>query len=247
MRVLIVEDNEISAGILESNLRQRNYDAIVAQSGTEAMRLLETHWDIDIVIADIMVPEIDGLELVRRMREDSLWQEIPVIICTSLADSEHVAMAAKLGCRHYLLKPIDRSKLLMMVEKLLIERKRIAILDNPEQISAKYGISGESLEKIFRSFAKLAEEFIAFLKENASNQGNVVINIGKIAEGAATLGAARLLSFIQPLQEKGSEFPASLSEREALLRELTLILHCLDKKYKTASDQSKAAPAAQPT
>jgi CheY-like chemotaxis protein len=247
MSVLIVEDNEISAGILESNLRQRNYDAIVAQSGTEAMRMLETHWDIDIVIADIMVPEIDGLELVRRMREDPLWQELPVIICTSLADSEHVAMAAKLGCRHYLLKPIDRSKLLLMVEKLLSERKRMAILGNPEQISAQYGISGESLEKIFRSFAKLAQEFVAFLQENASNSGDVVINIGKIIEGAVTLGAVRLLSFIQPLQTKGSEFPASLNERDVLLKELNLILHRLDKNYNTASAQSAAAPAAQET
>jgi len=44
MRILIVEDNEISAGIIESNLRQRRYETIVARTGTEALKMLETYW-----------------------------------------------------------------------------------------------------------------------------------------------------------------------------------------------------------
>jgi sigma-B regulation protein RsbU (phosphoserine phosphatase) len=130
MRILIVEDNEISAGIMDSNLRQRNYETLLARTGSEALQLLDAHWDIGLVIADILLPEVDGLELVRRMREDSKWRDIPVIVCSSLADAEHVAKAARLGCRHYLLKPVERVKLLQLVDKILAgERARPVLGD----------------------------------------------------------------------------------------------------------------------
>jgi CheY-like chemotaxis protein len=238
MRILIVEDNEISAGILESNLQQRRYETIIARTGTEALKLLETHWDIGLAIFDIMVPEIDGLELVRQMREDPVWQEIPVIICTSLADSEHVAAAARLGCRHYLLKPIDRVKLIMMADKLLSGYKQIQVLGDRTAIAKKYGLSPQAVDSLLGIFAKLVEENIAALTANTGSNP-VQPDLAKLAESAVSLGADRLLVPVRALQAKGAEDRSSPDERNSLLIELKRIQRVLTAAAQT---DSKNAP-----
>jgi CheY-like chemotaxis protein len=241
MRILIVEDNDISAGILESNLQQRHYETVVASTGTEALKMLETYWDIGLVIADIMVPEMDGLELVRHMREDPIWQDMPVIICTSLADSEHVGIAAKLGCRHYLLKPIDRVKLLMMVEKLLSGKKLVPVLGEHKQIAAQYGLSTPSLIQILKAFSQLVDESITTLTSNPSGIGRP--EIVRLAEGAVTLGAERLLMPVHALQATDSAtIPAEKSG--ALLVELKLIQRALEAQLKTFEPVVEAGKAA---
>jgi CheY-like chemotaxis protein len=243
MRILIVEDNEISSGILESNLRQRHYETIVAHTGTEALKALETYWDIGLALVDIMMPEIDGLELVRRMREDSVWHEIPVIICSSLADSEHVAAAARLGCRHYLLKPIDRVKLLMMADKLLAGYKEIPAFGDREQIARKYGLSPESLDTLLGAFAKLVDESIATLTSRTGDKP-IRVDLVKLTEGAIAFGAELLLIPIQALQAKGAEAPSTPDECNSLLTELKRIQRVLPAVGKTdnkhAPDEAKS-------
>ena len=229
MRVLIVEDNEISAGIMDSNLRQRNYETVVARTGTEALQLLDSYWDIGLVIADIMIPEVDGLELVRRMREESKWKDIPVIVCSSLADAEHVAKAAQLGCRHYLLKPVERIKLLQLVDKILAGEKSVQVLGDKKQIAAKYGLSDESLSRILAAFAQLVGELIAALNQEqpAASETAGVSDLARLAEGAVTLGAGRLLTQLQALQTRGAKAVPTPDERDALLKELKLVERAL--------------------
>jgi len=242
MRILIVEDNEISASIMDSNLRQRNYETVVARSGNEALQQLEAHWDIGLVIADIMMPEVDGLELVRRMREDSKWKDIPVIVCSSLADAEHVAKAAQLGCRHYLLKPVERVKLLMLVDKILGSENATPVLSDKKKIAAKYGLSTESLSRILAAFAQLVSETIAALTQNSSTASEPVriVNLARLTEGAVTLGAGRLLTSLQALQARGADAAPTPEERDVLLKELKLVERAL-------ADQSQKERIAAPT
>ena len=243
MRILIVEDNEISAAIMDSNLRQRNYETLVARTGNEALQLLDAHWDIGLVIADIMLPEVDGLELVRRMREDAKWQEIPVIVCSSLADAEHVAKAARLGCRHYLLKPVERVKLLQLVDKILTGEKAIPVLGDKKQIAAKYGLAAESLSRILSAFAQLVAENIAALQPDASGASGSAgtLNLARLAEGAVTLGAERLLTHVQSLQARGAGAVPTPEERDTLLKELKLVERAL-----ASQSQTEPKPAETP-
>jgi CheY-like chemotaxis protein len=246
MRILIIEDNEISSSILESNLQQRHYETTVARTGTEALKFLETCWDIGLAIADIMVPEMDGLELVRRMREDPIWQEIPVIICTSLADSEHVAAAARLGCRHYLLKPIDRVKLLMMVEKLLSGRKVVPILGDRTQIATQYGLSAESINSLLQSFAKLIDATISALTSNLpeTQDSDSRLSLARLAEGSVTLGAERLLIPLQAILSRGSDATPTVEERNSLSTELKLLQRFLTSP--SSADQFSVANENKP-
>lgn len=240
MRILIVEDNEISAGIIDSNLRQHNYETLLARTGTEALQILEAHWDIGLVITDILLPELDGLELVRRMREDSKWRDIPVIVCSSLANAEHVAKAARLGCRHYLLKPVERIKLLQLVGKILAGERAMPVLGDKKQIMAKYGLSTESLGRILTAFSQLVAESIAALTPDPSNPSAAArpANLDRLAEGAATLGAARLQAPVQELLARGSDAVSTAEERDVLLRELKLVERALAAQFQMETSQA---------
>jgi CheY-like chemotaxis protein len=231
MRILIVEDNEISAGILESNLKQRRYESLIAYSGAEALQMLEAYWDICLVVADIMMPDIDGLELVRRMQADTKWREIPVIICSSLADASSVSQAVSLGCRHYLLKPVDRVKFLLMVDKIMVSEKPRSVLGDRAQIQSKYGISSESMDRILKTFFELVTQSIESLEpSNCQSENSSPINLQRLVEGSSTLGAQRLLAALKAWATGGEAalMPES-EERASLLAELKLILRAMAK------------------
>lgn len=234
MRILIVEDNEITAGIIDSNLRQRNYETLVAKTGTEGLDLLENHWDVALVIADIMLPDLDGLELTRRMKENPKWQGIPVIVCTSSASAEHVSQAAKLGCRNYLLKPIDRVKLLMMVDRVLAGQK--PVLGDPAKIAEKFGLSLEALDGILQAFSQLVDESITALTPGTEKaDAPARIDLAKLSEGAVTFRAERLLETLRAFQSKGAE-PPTPDECGALRNELTTVQRALSARRQGAHD-----------
>jgi CheY-like chemotaxis protein len=90
MSILIVEDNPINDKILEVNLQNKGYQTILAQSAKKALELLTSAPQIQLIIADIMMPEMDGLELLAKIKEQPEWRDIPVIMCSALADIETV-------------------------------------------------------------------------------------------------------------------------------------------------------------
>jgi CheY-like chemotaxis protein len=123
MTIMIAEDNRASAKILEISLRNDGYASFIARNGKEALECLQSMPDIELVITDIMMPEMDGLELLRTMKEHAEWKEIPVIMFTALADLETVKKAAGMGCREYLTKPIIPAQLIQKVRKALGDKR----------------------------------------------------------------------------------------------------------------------------
>ncbi|MCK5733884.1 MAG: response regulator [Candidatus Latescibacteria bacterium] len=119
MSILIVEDDPVSSKILELNLRRHGYQTIAARTGKEALECLSSTPDIQLIMADIMMPEMNGLELLGKIREHPEWKEIPVVMCTALSDSKTVEKAVELGCRHYVTKPIHIGPMLRKVHEAL--------------------------------------------------------------------------------------------------------------------------------
>lgn len=129
MSILIVDDNRVSCKIVDLNLRKHGYETLIAYSGKDALEALSSHDDIDLVVADVKMPEVDGLELLRRMRENQAWAGIPVIMCTVVAAMETVHQAAELGCRHYMLKPINAGQFIQKVRQILNEKDEMVRRD----------------------------------------------------------------------------------------------------------------------
>ena len=127
MRILIVDDSEDSRDITEAALLSAGYrDITMATSALEAFALLgileETAIEgatADIILLDIVMPEVDGIEACARIRNDLRYTDVPIIMVTSLADMDSLANAFVAGANDYITKPVNRVELLARVRSAL--------------------------------------------------------------------------------------------------------------------------------
>jgi DNA-binding response OmpR family regulator len=120
-RVLAVDDQRYFRELIEGLLCDAGYDVDTASSGEEALQLLEHH-DYEIVLTDLVMPEMDGTELVRRIRERRAHQDI--VMVTGVVDVKTAVEAMKQGATDYILKPFDRDSLVEAVGKV-VDRLRM--------------------------------------------------------------------------------------------------------------------------
>lgn len=121
IRTLIVDDSSVMRKIVERALRQAGLDAMVvheAGSGTEAIDLLRTQ-EVDLILSDINMPSMDGLEFLRQMRAQNLAQGVPVVMITTESSEEHVKQAIQAGARGYIRKPFTADQVKERVLPLL--------------------------------------------------------------------------------------------------------------------------------
>lgn len=224
MSILIAEDNEISTAILESNLREHGYATIVARTGPEALELLKTNHDVELVITDINMPGLDGLGVLQKIRENPAWSKIPVILCTAVGGADMVRRAAMLGCRHYLIKPIQRWTLLQKVSEALGDQR--PVLMEREAVMQKFGLDAASYDRIYTLFKDLVMEQIGLLDKKINNPGGspTIIDLAKLVEEASVLGAERLAKMAERLQaEKATQSILTGKQYAPLLEELKLV------------------------
>ena len=114
--ILIVEDDATLRRILRDVLLIKGYEVFVAEDGEDGCRQFSEH-DIDLVIADVMMPRMDGFEMVRRMRESGANTQF--IFLSALDSAEDVVEGFRSGGHDYLRKPFDMSELMVRIESLL--------------------------------------------------------------------------------------------------------------------------------
>lgn len=116
--ILLVEDDELVRDLMVRILVREGYLVETAATGREAMRALQAPLaPIDVVLLDVHLPDVSGIDLTARMRQDHPY--LPVIVCTGQAEPEEVAQLLKLGVRRYFSKPISMDELLATVEAAL--------------------------------------------------------------------------------------------------------------------------------
>ena len=115
--ILAVDDIAVNQTLLKSQLRFSDYDIITASSGSEALEKIQTLHP-DAVLLDIMMPEMDGFEVLERIRQNPETEELPVIMLTSLSEFEHHAEATMKGATGYLTKPLVTAQLIEALDKL---------------------------------------------------------------------------------------------------------------------------------
>jgi len=122
IEILIVEDSPTQAEELKYILEQHNYKTLVAYNGKEALSLLESAQP-DIVISDIVMPEIDGYELCRKIRDKESFKETPIILVTSLSDPKDVIKGLESGANNFIVKPYDEKYLLSRIQYLITNKE----------------------------------------------------------------------------------------------------------------------------
>jgi DNA-binding response OmpR family regulator/GGDEF domain-containing protein len=130
-RILAVDDQLYFRVYIEDLLREAGYDVATCASGTEALATLEAG-RFDVVITDLVMPGMDGSELVQRVKER--WPAQEVVVVTSLGDVKTAVDAMKLGATDYLLKPLDRTVLLRSLASI---RERRQMREENQRLSAE--------------------------------------------------------------------------------------------------------------
>ncbi len=123
-RVLIVEDSKLALQIIQDLLANEGYDVVTASSGLEAYELLQKDSQFLSLILDWIMPDMDGLELLKRVKANAKWKQIPVIMQTSKSDKHSIIQGINAGAYYYLTKPYSKKVLLAILKSTISEYKR---------------------------------------------------------------------------------------------------------------------------
>src|SRR2546422_4638109 len=117
-RILIADDTPANLHILQLRLAANGYEIITATDGEEAIAAARQHQP-DLILLDVMMPKLDGIEVCRRLRADPALPFVPIILVTAKADSKDVVAGLEAGGDEYLTKPVDQAALVGRVKSML--------------------------------------------------------------------------------------------------------------------------------
>ena len=120
--ILVVDDNEFNRDVLARRLVRQGYQVVMVPNGREALAIMHTH-AFDLVLLDIMMPEMDGYQVLSELKADESLRNIPVIMISALSELDSVVRCIELGADDYLAKPFEPTLLKARVKSSL-ERKR---------------------------------------------------------------------------------------------------------------------------
>ncbi|MEQ9671664.1 hybrid sensor histidine kinase/response regulator [Coleofasciculus sp. G2-EDA-02] len=116
--ILIVDDDPNAFDVIEAHLYREGYDLFYASSGEEALNLLDSV-EPDVILLDVMMPKLNGIEVCRTIKSDSHWKHVPVIIVTALNSKEDLARSLNAGADDFITKPVSGIELRARVRSML--------------------------------------------------------------------------------------------------------------------------------
>lgn len=120
MKILIVDDDKTTRKLLSLYLKGKGYGVVAAENGLDALEKLGTE-DINLIVSDMNMPYMDGIEFTRTVKTDPAWKHIPVIMLTTEADDDEKKKAADAGVDDYLVKPTNADQITERIKKILKE------------------------------------------------------------------------------------------------------------------------------
>jgi sigma-B regulation protein RsbU (phosphoserine phosphatase) len=118
IRILVVDDDELARMEVSRCVEQQGYGVSLAEDGTQALDMLRCEL-FDLVLLDLLMPGVDGFDVLGRIKEDTTLREIPVIVITAVDDPESAAKCAALGVTDHFTKPIDPVLLAQRINTIL--------------------------------------------------------------------------------------------------------------------------------
>ena len=117
-RVLVCEDDPVVLRLLQVNLELEGYEVLTAQNGEEALEVANAQ-SPDLVVLDIMIPRMDGYQVVNKMKAEESTKDIPVVFVSAKAQQAEVELGKSYGVAGYLTKPFDPADVIALVGRLL--------------------------------------------------------------------------------------------------------------------------------
>jgi len=161
-KVLIVDDNTVAAKFLGEILEAEGYHACLAENGRQALEKVASEKP-SVVLLDVMMPDIDGFEVCRRIKNDPATLFLPVILVTALGEVEHRVKGAKAGADDFITKPPELQELLSRVKSLArIHSLHSALEASNQEVRVLLGKRTQQLDAATRELQTLLEERVRF-------------------------------------------------------------------------------------
>ena len=223
-RVLVVDDVPDNREILTRRLTRRGFEVTEAGGGVEALEILGRE-EIDIVLLDIMMPDLDGTEVVRSVRETRGATELPIIMVSAKSQSEDVAQSLELGANDYVTKPVDFTIALARIRSQL-DRKRAADLER----ASRRGVEEEarSLQRAVEESGESLRRTSERLASEADGRRQSEERLQYLAYHDALTGLLNRVAFRDRLDQ-------ALADAATVAREPTLLFVDLDR-FKAIND-----------
>jgi len=184
--ILVVDDTITNLDILVEILD--NYDVIEVTNGRDALEIVKEE-NIDLILLDIVMPDMDGFEVCQKLKSDKKTKNIPVIFITAKTDEEAIEKAYDTGGMDYITKPFKPKELLARVNTQLQIQKLISDLEDSKE-ELKFLASTDPLTKLYnrRYFAKTSTHVLNLSKRNKTDLSMIMLDIDKFKNVNDTYG-----------------------------------------------------------
>jgi len=119
-RILCVEDNQDLAVLIQAVIAREGLEPVYARDGREAVQYIETHPPVAGVLLDILLPYVDGFQLVQKIRAQPGWQRVPILMLSAKSQQRDILRALEIGANDYMLKPFDPAALVARLRRLVV-------------------------------------------------------------------------------------------------------------------------------
>ncbi|MBU3114549.1 ATP-binding protein [Clostridium lacusfryxellense] len=213
-KILIVDDEYVNLKVLKNYLTNGNYEVLEASCGIEALKLIDENPDLDLVILDMMMPDISGNEVCKIIRVKQSAFELPVLIMTADNNVEQLVYAFECGANDYLNKPFNMHELLCRINTLITlkhsVKKALSLVhelgiakNQVESLSNKNAQARTRVEEL-TAYDKVKTEFLANMSHELRTPLNVIcstIQLLKSLDGSKTLGEDKIKYYIKIMNQ----------------------------------------------
>jgi CheY-like chemotaxis protein len=249
MSILIVEDNTISLKTVEMMLQSNGLETVSAKTGVQALERLESRTDIQLVLTDLMMPDMDGYQLLEEIGRNPSWKAIPVVAMTSLSDADTVRRVVGLGACGYLVKPLREDTLVPKVRQFMRDLPGGA--ENPLKAKFKVleetGLDNARYEDLFDEFQAqlLAASALFEAGDPTGNDHPAVKAALALREGASVLAAGPLPVLLEGLRSRRTcDWPSLRTAFEATLTATKAVLEKRERlREKIARSEASSVDA----
>jgi len=231
-QILIVEDENDCAELLSYHLQKDDYQTMIARNGKEAIEAVQRQTP-DAVLLDVMMPELNGWEVCRIIRESAKGKSLPIIMLSALSDEEARLKGLNLGADDYLAKPYSMKEMLLKIRKHIDQQQTIKQLKAREQ---EQGTTMRTMVHELKNSLNVIGGFSSIaLRKDDSNKYLKSIN-------TAAFHAERLLNDaprLSRLETRGESLPVKKADIGPLISEAADVIHDAEKT-KVAHQQVNA-------